>query len=254
MRTIAFTLVAGLCLVSACGDDDDSSNDDGNNGSSAPFVEALSTALQDEESGSSLTATQADCLATAIVDSVGVTALEDAGVTPEQLADAEDIASLDVEVPSGAQEELTAAVGDCRATLVLKDQVINAFKEEAEVTLTAASNDCLSGELDDETVRSTFAAVALDASADSSELETQLKAAITACPSAMTEMLLGNPGLAAAYGGEVPEDAAECIGAYIESNATQVGEALTGDDPAAQQAVGTAIATACPAPAEAPAA
>ena len=249
MRKIVCTLVAGLCFLAACGDDDDSSS----SSKSDTYVDAISTSLTKDQEGPSFTGTEAKCIAQGIVDSVGVKALEDADVTADKLGSAEDLASLNVDVPSAAQDKLAKSMKDCKVAGILKDQV--AFSGRGpDMTLTAASVQCLTDELDDDLVLDTAAAVYLDSSADTADVQTAYNDAVTACPGTMDEMLTAS-GLGDLYGEDGPDDAAvECIGAYIEANAEKVSGALTGGDDAALQALNTEIAAACPAAPAAPAA
>jgi hypothetical protein len=248
MRKILCTLVAGLCFVAACGDDDDSSSS-----KSDTYVDAISTSLNKAQEGPSFTNTEAKCIAQGIVDSVGVKALEDADVTADKLGAATDLASLNVDVPSDAKDKLAKSLKDCKVTGILKDQIVyNGLGPD--MTLTAPSIQCLTDEIDDDLTTDTTAAVFLDSSADTADIETAYKSAVTACPGTMDEMLTAS-GLGDLYGEDGPDDAAvECTGAYIEANAEKVSGALTGGDDAAVTALTAEIAAACPAAPAAPAA
>jgi hypothetical protein len=259
MRTIACVFVAGVFLFAACGDDDDSSNSSNDSKSGGDYVESLSKALQDGGSPS-FTLKESDCLAQAIVDAAGgESALKDADVTAKELAESNDLASLDIDVSADAKDQLADDVKDCNAAGVFKDQLVGAVFDASGASVTAASVDCVTAEIDDDAVSSIFAETAVDANADTSEIQTAVTSAMEACPDTMTEALMGGEALATAYGGELPEDdtALGCIATYVTDHAADVAAAFTGGDESALATLSTTIAGSCPATppaAEAPAA
>jgi hypothetical protein len=56
---------------------------------------------------------EAACIARRFVTAIDVEALEEAGVTPDDLVDSESLADFDVEPPADAEAEIVAAMRDC---------------------------------------------------------------------------------------------------------------------------------------------
>jgi non-ribosomal peptide synthetase component F len=98
-----------LCLVlaaavAAC-------SDDGGGADAQAYVDALAAELADEESG--LDEEAADCVAEASIDAIGADNLEDAGITPEDVAAADGPQDLDVDLSEEQARAAARSFIDC---------------------------------------------------------------------------------------------------------------------------------------------
>lgn len=99
---VVFLLLAAT--GAACSDDDGGAD-------SQAYVDALAAELQDEESG--LDEEQANCVAEASIDALGADNLEEAGITPEDVADADGPQDLDLDVSEEQARGAAQAFVDC---------------------------------------------------------------------------------------------------------------------------------------------
>ncbi|HET6835927.1 MAG TPA: hypothetical protein VFH30_18845, partial [Acidimicrobiales bacterium] len=115
MRRILVVVAVSL-LLGACGDDDDEATpatlaEDAHGGDADAYVEAVIASWNETGVELPLDETQATCVVTGIVDVVGVAALTEAGISPDEFAAADNYASLSVELPDVATADLGAALG-----------------------------------------------------------------------------------------------------------------------------------------------
>jgi hypothetical protein len=227
---------AGVMLLGACGGDDDdgggATSDEG-----AAYVDAIAASMREDEEVP-LGAERADCAATAIVDVVGVDTLRDADITPEELGDAENLESLDVEVPDDVTDRLGAAFEECGFAGTIKDVLVDSFGSELGSELPADAAACLRDNLDDQAVTDALAATFVDGSQE--HMQEPLFSAVAACPSVATEALLA----------QAPADlspAAEaCVSEFVEANPDLVARSFGSGDSSAGQELGVQLAGACP--------
>jgi hypothetical protein len=104
-RTLALSILLVAAGVAGCGDDGGSDAD------AQPFIDAFATSLQDEE-GAGATDEQADCIAEQAIDTIGVDTLEEAGVTPEDVAEGDGPEEF-VDLSEGDAREIAEAFVDC---------------------------------------------------------------------------------------------------------------------------------------------
>jgi hypothetical protein len=230
---------AGVVLLGACGGDDD----DGGSATSATsdegeaYVDAIATSMR-EDGEVPLDAERADCAATAIVDVVGVDTLRDAGISPEELGDADSLQSLDVEVPDDVTERLGAAFDECGFAGTIKDALVDSFTSEFGSELSAEASACLRDNLSDEAVTDALAATFVDGSNE--HVQEPLLAAVAACPPVATEALLAEAPT------DLPPAAEACVSEFVESNPDLVARSFGSGDAAAGQELGVQLAGACP--------
>ena len=244
MKRLLVVVAAGL-LLGACGDDDDeatpatTADDADGGGDDDAYVEAV-VASWNETSELPLDERQTTCVARGLVDVVGVDALTEAGISPDEFAAADDLASLGVELPDDATAVLGAALGECDVVEPLEGIVIAAFPDEFGIDLPPNAATCLTDHLDDQAVVDGWAATFID---DSNErLQTLVSSSMGACPAVATAVLI-----ATAPTELTPEEEA-CIGAFVQDNPELVRETLaSGESPAtATQELGEQMAAACP--------
>lgn len=184
-RLLTLLAVLGL-LVGACGDDDDAagdgdptqdesaeseteggSEDDTDGGSESEGVggpystEDYAAVLAAElRTGDSFpgTAEQVECVSTGFVEAIGgADALNEAGLTPEELAAAEGPADLRVELDEEAvAEELVASFDDCDYDL------IRLLTESLGEGAPEGFEECVRGELTNDDVAAVFARLIID--------------------------------------------------------------------------------------------
>lgn len=100
--------VAAVCLLfAACGDDD------GGGAGSNEYSEALAEMLKNEPD-TPFSDDDIDCLSAELIEALGgPSALEDEGVTPEDIASSEDISELDLEVSDELAGKVANSFSDC---------------------------------------------------------------------------------------------------------------------------------------------
>ncbi len=177
MAAGALALVAG-----ACGDDDD----DDASGSDDPYVQALSQSMrEDDDSDLPLDDEQADCLAPRFVEVLDPARLEEAGVTPEQLAESDDvITQLGLTEEEGG--EMYDALGEC--DLDVRALFLEGMTEDSN--LSDEARDCLEGAISDDFLRQLFAITfsqGEDALEGNDELTSQLMSVFAECPGAVPD-------------------------------------------------------------------
>jgi hypothetical protein len=237
MRQTMVIVVAGL-LLGACAEsaDNDAQEDDGE---AEPYVEAMAASMMEEEDGPPLDETQANCFATGIVELVGVDALREAGVSPDEFAEAESFEDLDVDLPDDASAVVADALVECELVESLEGAITDTFDDELGFALSPEAAACLTDRLDDQAVAEAFAATFIDGSGE--QIQSLLGSSVGACPDIASEILLSE-----LPSGMTPE-AEACVRAFVEDNAEAVGEAFTsGEDSTETQRLGAELAVACP--------
>lgn len=159
--------LAGALLLAACGDDGADSNE---------YADALATTL-DEQEGSPFSDEENSCLAGEMIDAVGgPSALEDAGITPEDIRGSQEIAALDLDVDEAEEEELARSFSDCDISLA--DAVIDQLGDQVP----AEVKQCLSDNITDEGLADVFADALVSGEAPSGDdLPPELMPAFTEC-------------------------------------------------------------------------
>ncbi|QGG96867.1 hypothetical protein [Actinomarinicola tropica] len=108
-------LVAATLVLAACGDD-------GSSAEAGPYVDALAEELRSpsEEGELVLPDDSAECFAEGVVEILDAERLDEAGVTPQELAEVGAFPELEIDVPDDAQEriaELATGCFDVRSSL-----------------------------------------------------------------------------------------------------------------------------------------
>jgi hypothetical protein len=245
MRRILVVVAAGL-LLGACGDDDDEATpattaEDADGGWDADaYVEAVVASWNETSEGLPLDERQTTCVATGLVNVVGLDALTEAGISPAEFAAADDLASLGVELPDDATAVLGDALVECDVVEPLEGLVIAAFPDEFGVQLPPNAATCLTDHLDDQAVADGWAATFVDGSNE--RLQTLVVSSMGACPAVATAVLIATAPT------ELTPEAEACIGAFVQDNPELVMETLaSGESPAtATQELGEQMAAACP--------
>jgi hypothetical protein len=244
MRRILVVVAVGL-LLGACGDDDDevtraTTAEDAGGGDADAYVEAVVASWNETGEGPPLDAMQTTCVATGLVNVVGVDALTEAGISPDEFAAADDLASLSVELPDDATAVLGAALGECDVVEALEGVVIAAFPDEFGVELPPDAATCLTDDLDDQAVADGWAATFIDGSDE--RLQRLVSSSLGACPALATAVLIATAPT------ELTPEAEACIGAFVQGNPELVMETFaSGEGPAtATQELGEQMAAACP--------
>jgi hypothetical protein len=242
-------MAASLLFLVACGGDDDESSDDGggttttteaegSSGESNEYVEVLAQSMVEGQDEIALDEETANCVATAVVDLVGADALEDAGVTPEDLAAAEGFGDLDVELPDDAADQLGGTIGDCEGVAEpLRPLLLESFVAGLGVELEPEATTCLEENIDDEGVGNALAAVFVDGSDEG--FQTVVTDAVLACPEVPTAAILAQATI------QVTPEVEECVTGIVEANGDLVKRAFVDQDTAAQEELGTMIGTTC---------
>lgn len=243
-RIVALS-AAGVMLLAACGGDDAGSDDAGNgDGRSQEYVEAVVASMREDDE-TPLHPERVDCAAAAIVDVVGVDTLTDAGISPEELAEAGNLASLDVDLPDDAGDRLGNAFAECDLGRI-EEVLIDDFTSIWGTELSSEAAGCLRDNLDDRAVTDALASAFVDGSIEQMYMQGPLASAVAACPPVMTEVLLAQTP------SDLPPAAEACVSDFVEGNADLVVQGLTSGSGDAGQELGDRLAAACPDVATAP--
>jgi hypothetical protein len=225
-----------MVIGAGCGGDDDS-DDDAGGGDAKPYVEALADQMTESESAMAMDKTTATCLATEVVDAIGVSNLEDADVSPKDLAEADSLGDLDVDIPDGAAKKVADGLGDCEAIDQLKDAIIGGFAGDTGA-LPEEATQCLEDNVADSALAEATGALLIDGEQD--QLVSVTREAVNSCPDAAAEILL--QGL----GGDLTAEDEACVRDFVEDNTQSVVDVLVGGDDASSDALGTQLGAACP--------
>jgi hypothetical protein len=230
---------AAVMLLAACGDDDGGSDDDAGNGGggSQEYVEAASASLR-EDGEFPLGPERTDCAAAALVDVVDVDTLTDAGISPEEFGDADNLESLDVDLPDDVADRLGNALAECDLVGSIEDVAVDTFTSSAGRELSSDAAACLRDNLDDQTVVDALARTFVDGSGE--HVQAPLLSAVAACPPVLTDVALAQASSDLSPAGEA------CLTDFVEGNADLVAQALTSGSREARQEARARLAAACP--------
>jgi hypothetical protein len=243
MRNLVGVALAGSLLLVACGGDDDSdggkaSTVEGDGADADAYVQALAETMTDDQEAFTLDDEAATCTATVLVDLVGTDALTAAGISPEDLAAADNFGDLDIEVPDDASARLSEGIEGCDITDRMVDLLIEQFATGAGGELPPEANTCLDEAIDRKALRDAVAASFVDGSGE--DFRTLMFDAISTCPDVMAAIILAEAPAS------VGPEQRDCVRSVIEANSDLVRSAWLDQDPDATQQLGTLISTECP--------
>ena len=229
-------------LLAACGgrDDDAADGDDGadpGDSRTDEYIGAVSAAMRENEVR--LDPDQAACIAIAIVELVGVDTLTEADISPDELGDAADLSSLDLDMPGDAVDRLSTAVGECDIAGVIKEGLVDSFTREVSADVAPDGAACLSDNLNDGALTDAFARTLVDGQGRQ-HLQDPVASATAACPSVMTAVLIAQLPSA------VPPSVEECVSDFVERNVGLVARSFASDSPDPQEELREPLVAACP--------
>jgi hypothetical protein len=225
MRRKLGMMSAALILLAACGDDDGSDGDaEGSEGEATQeeFVNAVATSFREGEDSLSLEDPGATCVATAIVDVAGVDSLNEAGVTPDDLAEANDLTSTGVEVPDDAGTTIAAALRGCDVAEELESLVTTGLLQGFS-NLPPDQTECMTNALDGDSMIDALANLVVDQT-NSQGFEQVFVTSLRSCPVVLSEMVVG------LLGTELSAEDRECVENYVTANAETVAGYLSDGD------------------------
>lgn len=206
-------LVAVLVMLSALGAC--SSGDDGSDPSDRPdatvpedaYLDAL-TAVFSEDQG--LSDPAAACVGRAFLGAVGADVLDEAGVTPDDLAGGEDLESLGLDIDRDAVvADATRALEACDITTELNDMVVTSLSVEGSA-LTEPMVTCIGDHADD---RLLIVIAESFVDFDPTRYRLPFLEAFGDCPAAFAEIAAGT--FSGADGRPVTSQARACLETYI---------------------------------------
>jgi len=224
-------LVLVPVLAAACGDDESSSD-----GDAQPYVEALSAELAKGE-GLPVDEAQAECVATTLVEAAGPEQLEEEGISPEELAAADGLGDLEIEVDDERSEALADDLIDCDLATVL----VAAITSQVGSELPDEARDCVVERLNDDGDFAAALAAGFTGEGDQTGLQSAAGSALAACPDAGTALLVA--GMEAQAGTELSAEAVACVRDQVEANAEEAAALFSGSEDGA--AFGQAVGEAC---------
>lgn len=132
-------LAAGALLFAACSDDGGSGGGDSN-----AYSDALAESMRAEEE-LPFADEDIDCLAVEFVDAVGgPSALEDAGIDPEDLSSPDDLSDSELELGDEEAEKLAGSFGECGVSIA------DIFLSEMGDEVTDEQRSCVEDNLDED--------------------------------------------------------------------------------------------------------
>jgi hypothetical protein len=204
------------------------------------YVDALVQGMQQEDSP--FTDTQVDCFAGAIIDAIGVDELNDAGISSQDLAEADSPEDLGVELPTA--DDIASGIVACDVDL--SGQIIDVFTERLPgVELSAEARTCVAENLEDD-----FAAFVAQGIVGGDEQSGEeaggelMTNAMTACPTLVTELLVAG---IESQGLELTPEAEACLASEVEERGPEIGADVlaASDDPATAERLGMELLAAC---------
>lgn len=235
--TTIFGLALGLLAASACGG--------GGSPDRQEYVDAAIASVEaaEEDENFEFSRRDTECIAEAIVDTVGAERLDDAGVSPAEFSTANDLSDLDVEVD---RDDLADGINDCDVDLgeVFVDALAQSL---GPVELSEESLSCITERVGDTGAIGDAMAGALLGADESEAVEIGEAAGFEAfgqCPQAMTELIVQS---IEAQGLDLSAEAEACIAGEITARGEEVGTLLAAaaDDPAAAEEMGVSLVTPC---------
>lgn len=196
----------------------------------AIYVDAAASAFTSGEGGPPLPDDVAGCVGEAIVDVPGSEALRDAGVDGQDLADAADLRSLDVDLPDDAVDRLAEGLAACDLAAAIERPLLDAFAAESGAPLPDAAADCVVEAADDRAVEHGLAETFVDRSVGTPGFDALLLG-LAGCPEASAELLVN--GFEHQLGEPLDEAAIDCIEAHVRRAPDVVAEAFTAGSGAA---------------------
>lgn len=212
-------MAAGLLFVACAREADRNALANGGIGDDSTdadvYIEASAESMQEaEQDEMSVDAATATCIATVTLELVGVDALVAAHITPEEFAEAENFAELDVELPEDAMTELADGLADCDIAEPLAEATVEALVVGMGEELSPEATSCLEEALESEALVEALAESFIDGS--KLALTMLLSDAFASCPEVVTEVFV-----AQVPGPVTPEDEA-CVQAVIEAHPEMV--------------------------------
>ncbi|MGQ0617523.1 MAG: hypothetical protein ACT4PW_11125 [Acidimicrobiia bacterium] len=213
-RLLALLLVA--TAATACGDAEDKAG---------PYVAALVAELQsDDGNGTALEPPTADCFARAMVDALDADALDDAGVTPDELAaEADALSDLELDFDRATvASRLEGGIEECGLLPGIAGALMEGtdlFSDNQSCVADAlAANDALAG------VAAQGLVGVAGSDAPTTELSGFLAEAVGKCPEALTELVLSSAEL------PISDQARACVGAQLGEASSETARAIFDQD------------------------
>jgi hypothetical protein len=207
-------LVAGALI--ACGGDDDDGSD-----AEASYAEALATSMRnDAEDG--MSEEEANCLARRVVQMIGVDELESAEVSVDELAEADSLAEINVDLPDDAREQVGAAMVDC-----IED--LTASLGEGFTAAAGEGSECLLENIDEREFADAAAVVIVEGDSD----ENAQAAALVLVDNASGECAEGLIVASLVADGTITEDSVDCVRAGLDDEVARrmLRAGVAGEDP-----------------------
>jgi hypothetical protein len=229
-RIVSLVLIA--LVAAACGDEKSTDPQ--------PWVDALSEEIQSDES-IQLAPAAADCVAKATVAAIGADELEAGDVTPRELAAAESVADLGIEVDEAqVEEDLASELHTCE----LGAPFAAVLSAQEGFALDPDSSACLADALDEDPEFASAFAKAFVSGEDEGQagVEAAVSSAIVACPDIVTGLFV--TGIEQELGKPLSAEALACVEQAMAARpASDLEVIVQGGAPAEQ--IGEEIGLAC---------
>ena len=238
MRRPAVLFAPLVALAAACGSTDPTSE----RGDPADeYVEVLATVFTSGGGGPSVDEVTARCTAAAMVDVVGVPALRGADISPQELADADDLRSLGLQIPADAVATLAADLDACGLGAQLEEAFVLGLAEESGGELSAEAVACVVEASSSTALVEGLAATFVDTDNGDAGYE-EVTAAVAECPSAITELLLN--GFEQSRGAPLDDGTRTCVAELVAREDSAAATFNEGGE--AADAFGALLIDTCP--------
>lgn len=178
-----FVMALGALAFGACGDDDDGGVDVSEE--ERPYVDALVASMRSGDEGDMvLTQEQAECVAPQWIDTIGVDALQDAGIEPEDIGDDSGTDLDELGLSEDQANALFDAFDDCDVDIA--GEIIESLG--GDEGLSDEDRECLTEAFDEELLRTIVVAGMVggeDALTQDEDVLGKLLEVFAACPGAL---------------------------------------------------------------------
>lgn len=218
LPSVAPAVLAAAALLAACGGDSEVAKED--------YVDAATEAILASDSDFEFEEDNAECIAEAVVDGLGVDALNEAGISADELRATDTIGELEgLDVDDDVKADLSDGIQDCG--LDFGSQLADEFTAEigADV-LSGESLECITTEISNSPLIADALVEAIVEGDAAGGEEAGEQAAIEAfgeCPESLTDLFVAG---VEQQGADVSDEARACLQEQVEANIDVVVDAI----------------------------
>lgn len=202
MRAVRAAIAAAVMMTSAsCGGDDAAvvtagtameagTLGDGTGRDEQSYADAFAESLRQDGDDLEITAGQADCIGTRFADLLGVARLQDAGVSPADVASGDELDFSELGLDEDDSNEVYDVFGACDVNL--RDNIVEAMGSDG--SMTDDVRKCLEDRITDDVVREFFTTAMVQGDAGSSATSPSLSDVLMSCLGSAMETVPSSDG------------------------------------------------------------